>query len=68
MSTALRLTRRAARRAALYADESGRTGWTPVASLLVGELRDLLGALGAAMPALAGEKPPSAVFAHHHYI
>lgn len=42
------------RRAALFADESGRAAWLPIIQCLVGEVRDLTVALGAAMqsPAL----------------
>jgi len=43
------------RRAALFADETGRLGWTPVGGYLLSEVRDLVTALAAALPAISGE-------------
>ncbi len=44
----------AARRADVFADETGRLGWTPLAGFLVEELREFSGDLGAALSALTG--------------
>lgn len=43
------------RRAAIFADESGRAAWGPVAALMLGEVRDFTTALAAALPSAAGE-------------
>lgn len=43
-----------ARRADVFADETGRLGWTPLAGFLVEELREFVGTLGAALSAMAG--------------
>ena len=44
----------AARRADVFADETGRLGWTPLAGFLVEELREFAGGLGAALLAMTG--------------
>ncbi|KAG2433562.1 hypothetical protein HYH02_012679 [Chlamydomonas schloesseri] len=43
------------RRAAIFADESGRAAWGPVAALMLGEVRDFTAALAAALPSAAAE-------------
>lgn len=42
------------RRAAIFADESGRAAWGPLASYMLGELRDFTAALAVALPSAAG--------------
>lgn len=40
------------RRAALFADESGASGWVPLSRYCLTELRDFVGVLAAALPAV----------------
>ncbi len=42
------------RRAAVFADESGRAAWSPLATYLLAELRDFNTALAACLPSGAG--------------
>jgi len=50
----------ASRRADIFADETGRLGWTPLAGFLVEELREFAGTLGAALSAMTGENVAAA--------
>lgn len=43
------------RRAAVFADESGRAAWGPLAGYLLGEVREFTAALAAALPNAAAE-------------
>lgn len=45
----------AAWRAAVFADETGAMGWTPLAGFMVAELKDFVSQVAAALPATAGE-------------
>lgn len=38
------------RRSAIFADETGRSAWTPLAAYMLGEVTDLTTALAAALP------------------
>ncbi|KAJ9527467.1 hypothetical protein QJQ45_025791 [Haematococcus lacustris] len=42
-------------RSAVWADDSGRSGWTPLATFLMVEVRDMVAAVAAALPACAGD-------------
>jgi hypothetical protein len=42
------------RRAALFADETGASGWAPLSRYCLTELRDFVGVLGTALPAVQG--------------
>jgi len=45
----------AAWRATVFADETGATGWTPLAGFLLTELREFVGQVAAALPATAAD-------------
>lgn len=51
------------RRVALFADETGKAGWTPVATALLSELGDFVRALSAALPTVAADAAAKAAAA-----
>ncbi|PNH06060.1 hypothetical protein TSOC_007626 [Tetrabaena socialis] len=48
------------RRAAIFADESGRAAWGPLSAHMLGEVRDFTAALAAALPSAAAEAAATA--------
>ncbi|GFH16559.1 hypothetical protein HaLaN_12998, partial [Haematococcus lacustris] len=50
-------TRFSALRSAVWADDSGRSGWTPLATFLMVEVRDMVAAVAAALPACDASRP-----------
>lgn len=43
------------RRSAVFADETGRSAWSPLAAYMAGEVRDFTAALSAALPSAAAD-------------